>query len=258
MAALPKVEPLGRRGLFVFRRLFANMPSNPLKGPSFYILFLIIAAVGVTFVPAVYADSAFAEKYRAYQAEVRAGKEAFDKKDYQAAIEHYSKAVGMSPFEAMLYFNRGLALYKSEKLKDAEEDFDKTLILDPRMVNALSYQGLCREKLGKEKAAIEDYIIALQQKLDDVSMQNNLAWLYATAKDEEVRDKLKALEHASKASALSKEKNAGVLDTLARVYFINGKVKEAIETEKKAIVLEPNNNEFKKNLAIYERESKKQ
>jgi tetratricopeptide (TPR) repeat protein len=71
-----------------------------------------------------------------------------------------------------------------------------------------------------------------------------------------VRDKLKALEHASKAAALSKEKNAGVLDTLARVYFINGKVNEAIETEKKAILLESENKEFKVNLSLYERDNK--
>jgi cytochrome c-type biogenesis protein CcmH/NrfG len=49
-----------------------------------------------------------------------------------------------------------------------------------------------------------------------------------------------------------------VLDTLARAYFINGKVTEAIEAEKKAIELEPENKEFKENLAFYERESKKQ
>ena len=41
----------------------------------------------------------------------------------------------MSPFEAMEYFNRDLAFYKSGKMKGAEEDIDKTLILDPRMVN---------------------------------------------------------------------------------------------------------------------------
>lgn len=49
-----------------------------------------------------------------------------------------------------------------------------------------------------------------------------------------------------------------MLDTLARAYFINGKVTEAIEAEKKAIELEPENKEFKENLAFYERESKKQ
>jgi hypothetical protein len=49
-----------------------------------------------------------------------------------------------------------------------------------------------------------------------------------------------------------------VLDTLARAYFINGKGIEAIETEKKAIGLEPENKELNNNLALYERESKKQ
>jgi len=202
------------------------------------------------------AGSDFQEQFKAYQAEVNSGKEALDKKEYESAIKHYSKAIGMSPFEAMQYFNRGIALYKSGKLKEAEEDFGKALVLDQRMVKALSYRGLCREKLGKEKAALEDYTRAVQQKPDDVSIQNNIAWLYATAKEEGVRDKLKALEHASRAAALSKEKNAGVFDTLARVYFINGKVKEAIETEKKAIELEQNNKEFKENLTLYEREKK--
>jgi len=222
------------------------------------LLLSLLEASRAVFVPAAYADGEFSARYRAYQAKVRAGKEALDKKDYQSAIEHYSKSIEMSPFEAMLYVNRGIALYQSGKMKEAEKDFDTALVLDPRMVNALSYRGLCREKLGKEKAALEDYTRAVQQNPDDVSIQNNLAWLYATAKDEGVRDKLKALEHASRAAALSKEKNAGVLDTLSRAYFINEKINEAIETEKKAISLEPGNKEFKENLAVYERENKKQ
>jgi len=205
-----------------------------------------------------FAAEDFAATYKAYKEHVQAGSDYLQKGDYQQAITQFSKAIGMSPFEAMLYFNRGMAFYKSGKIKEAEEDFDKALILDPRMVNALSYRGLCREKLGKERAALEDYTKAVQQKPDDVSIQNNLAWLYATAKDEGVRDKLKALEHASRAAALSKEKNAGVLDTLSRAYFVNGKIKEAIETEKKAIALEPENGSFKENLAMYEREVKKQ
>jgi len=224
-----------------------------------YSLSLLLAGVVVCLCSAfARADNAFQEQFKAYQAEVNSGKAALDKKEYESAIKHYSKAIEMSPFEAMQYFNRGIALYKSGKMKEAEEDFGKALILDQRMVNALSYRGLCREKLGKEKAALEDYTRAMQQQPDDVSIQNNLAWLYATGKEGGVRDKLKALEHASRAAALSKEKNAGVLDTLARVYFINGKVIESIETEKKAIDLEPNNKDFKECLAFYERESKKQ
>lgn len=217
-------------------------------------VFLVCALI---FGQTAFAAEDFSATYKAYKGHVQSGSDHLQKGDYQQAITQFTKAIGMSPFGAMLYFNRGLAFYKSGKMKEAEEDFDRALVLDSRMVNALSYRGLCREKLGKERAALEDYTKALQQKPDDVSIQNNLAWLYATAKEEGVRDKLKALEHASRAAALSKEKNAGVLDTLGRAYFINGKVAEAIEAEKKAIELEPENREFKENLAFYEQESRK-
>ena len=51
------------------------------------------------------------------------------------------------------------------------------------------------------------------------------------------RQLLPALEHARKAAQFSNEKNAEILDTLARALFVNGKIKEAEETEKKALGL---------------------
>jgi tetratricopeptide (TPR) repeat protein len=245
------------RGLGLYQKIVELPKVAPTAARIQFLFFVSISAV-VLMSSLAYPNDDLADKFRAYQGAVSAGKTALNKKNYGAAIKHFSDAIEVSPFEALLYFNRGIAFYKSEKMKEAVEDFDKALILDQRMVNALVYRGLCREKLGKERAALEDYTRALQQQPDNVSIQNNLAWLYATAKEEGVRDRLKALEHASKAAALSKEKNAGVLDTLARAYFINGKVKEAMETEKKAIDLEPDNKEFKENLALYERENKKQ
>ena len=108
-------------------------------------------------------------------------------------------------------------------------------------------------KGGEYKEALSDYKSALKLKPKDASIHNNLAWLYATSKDEKFRDKIKALEHAKKAAELSKERNAEILDTLARAYHNNLKVKEAVETQKKAISLEPNNDKFKENLKIYEK-----
>jgi hypothetical protein len=51
------------------------------------------------------------------------------------------------------------------------------------MANSRVYRGLRSEKLGKERPALEDFILALQQQGKDVSIQNNLAWLYVTAKE---------------------------------------------------------------------------
>jgi Flp pilus assembly protein TadD len=101
--------------------------------------------------------------------------------------------------------------------------------------------------------ALNDYTKALELKPNDAGIHNNIAYLYATARNEEFRDKEKALDHARKSAELSHEKNAGILDTLARAYFMNGMVKEAFDIENKALKLEPYNDEFRRRLKEYEK-----
>jgi Flp pilus assembly protein TadD len=180
------------------------------------LLFLEIVS-GVTF---VYADGEFVERYSAYQGYVQSGLASLEKKDYASAITNYSRAIEMSLFEASHYFNRGIAFYRLGKEKEAREDFNKVIILDPKGSSAYVYRGLCRMKGGEYKDALNDYNRALKLNPKDASVHNNLAWLYAIAKDEKFQDKGKALEHARKAAELSNERNAEILDTLARAYFI--------------------------------------
>jgi Flp pilus assembly protein TadD len=205
------------------------------------------------YLSAGYANDDFASRYKAYKDHVQSASSAFQKKDYTTAITHYSKAIEMSPFEINSYYNRGIAYFKSGKEKDAEEDFDKVIVMDPRMSSAYVYRGLCRERLKKHKDALSDYTKALELKPNDAAVHNNIAFLYVSSNDESFRDKVKALEHAKKAAELSKEKNAEILDTLARAYFINGQVEEAIDAENKALKLEPYNDEFKGKLREYEK-----
>ncbi len=198
----------------------------------------------------------FQRQYRQYQGQVRAGYVAIKKKQYAEAIKYYSKAIEVSPFVASHYYYRGLALYRKGNKDKAIEDFHNVIILDPRWRSAYIYRGLCRMKGGEYKGALSDYKSALKMNPKDSGIHNNLAWLYATANDEKFRDKGKALEHAKKAAELSKERNAEILDTLARAYFINGKINEAIATENKALKLKPYNDGFKKNLKIYQKAMK--
>jgi tetratricopeptide (TPR) repeat protein len=198
----------------------------------------------------------FQRQYRQYQGQVRAGKAAINKKEYLKAIDHYSKAIEISPFVASHYYYRGLAWYRKGNKDKAIEDFDRVIILDSGWSSAYIYRGLCRMKGGEYKKALSDYQRALKMNPKDSGVHNNLACLYATAKDEKFQNKGKALEHSKKAAELSKERNAEILDTLARAYFINGKVKEALETESKALKLAPNNEGFKENLKIYQKAMK--
>ncbi|MEW6054838.1 MAG: tetratricopeptide repeat protein [Nitrospirota bacterium] len=211
-------------------------------------LFLLISSS-----TSVQADEEFSEKYKSYQQHIKSASTAFQKKDYPTAIVNYSKAIEMSPFEINNYYNRGIAFFKSGKEKEAEADFEKVIVMDPRMASAYVYRGICRERLGRYKDALSDYAKALELKPNDAAVHNNIAYLYVSANDESFRDKAKSLEHAKKAAELSKEKNAEILDTLARAYFINGMVKEAIEAENKALKLEPYNDEFKNRLKEYDK-----
>ena len=227
---------------------------KPERCGLFFLYSLLVVSLAILCrIPLGLAEDDFTAKYRAYQNAIRDGKASMDRKEFQSAVAHYSAAIGMSPFEASSYCQRGIAFYKLGKYREGITDFDRVIILDPRMSAAYTYRGLCRMHTDEYEEALSDYRKARGFNPKDVSVHNNLALLYATARDEKIQDKLKALEHGVRAAELSNEKNGEVLDTLALVYFVNGKIKEAIEAEQKALKIEPNNEKFKENLRKYEK-----
>lgn len=140
------------------------------------LVFLSVTAVAA-FVTDLHAETVFEGKYRAYQAEVKAAKASLDKKEYQPAVEHYSRAIEMSPFEASHYFNRGIARYKTGKYKEAISDFDNALLLDPRLVESYGYRGLCRERMGEYLEALKDYTVAGWFSLTDTAVSVASEWV---------------------------------------------------------------------------------
>jgi Zn-dependent protease with chaperone function len=70
---------------------------------------------------------------------------------------------------------------------------------------------------------------------DNVHALNNLAWLFATSADKQVRDHEKALELASRALAIARE--PFILDTYAEALFMNNRVAEALTAAKEALAL---------------------
>jgi Zn-dependent protease with chaperone function len=74
---------------------------------------------------------------------------------------------------------------------------------------------------------------SLALKPDNASVLNNLAWLYATCKDERFRDPGRALALAQ--LAISLDASPHVWDTLAESYYINGMYREAVEAGRQAL-----------------------
>ncbi len=84
------------------------------------------------------------------------------------------------------------------------------------------------------RAAANAYEAALDFDASNAQVLNNLAWLYATCEDEQIRNPPRALNLARRAVALEPDA-AHILDTLAESYFINGDRPAAIQYAHKAL-----------------------
>jgi thiol-disulfide isomerase/thioredoxin len=95
-------------------------------------------------------------------------------------------------------------------------------------------------ELGNYAAAwaVADHMVEHAIKTKDASSLNQVAW---TIVDPEAPWKERnldlALRAATKASELTGDKDPSILDTLARVYFLKGDAKKALELQKKAVEL---------------------
>lgn len=88
---------------------------------------------------------------------------------------------------------------------------------------------------------------------DNAMLQNQLAWDIATRAGLEERDLNLAEKIATRANVAAKSENAAILDTLARVQFMNGKKDKAVATQKKAVELADDNSkeQFQGSLDSY-------
>lgn len=87
--------------------------------------------------------------------------------------------------------------------------------------------------------------------LGDVPAMNNLAFLLATATDPKVRNPQEAVAVAQEAVEVEPH-NPVYLDTLATAYFETGHIDKAVETERRALALKPDDPSYEKALEKYE------
>jgi Zn-dependent protease with chaperone function len=88
------------------------------------------------------------------------------------------------------------------------------------------------------------YEKALELRLNDPYVLNNLAWFYATCEDETLRRPERALSLAKLAAEI--ETSSQIYDTLAESYFVNGMYAEAIEVGEQALKLAKDNRSYYK------------
>lgn len=128
---------------------------------------------------------------------------------------------------------------------------DLERILDKKKTNsskdALYYRIIGNHYTGREmpKKAIRAYEKALHLNPDLPDTLNNLAWLLVTIDDPSVQDPVRALTLAQHAIQIKQAPH--IWDTLAECLYRNGRFAEAVEAEKKALAMNPDDRDTYQN-----------
>lgn len=110
---------------------------------------------------------------------------------------------------------------------EAEQLFERILRLSPDFAPALYALGHVRLLQGQEASATMLYRKAIEMQPDWTDPMNNLAWVLATARDDDVRDGSEAVRWAEKANTLTRHERREYLNTLAAAYAEAGRFEDA-------------------------------
>ena len=90
------------------------------------------------------------------------GNAALQRKDYQAAIDAYTKALEISPLNPIYLSNRAAAYSANSQHEYARNDAELATATDPKYTKAWSRLGLARYALGDAQGSMEAYASGIE------------------------------------------------------------------------------------------------
>jgi tetratricopeptide (TPR) repeat protein len=143
------------------------------------------------------------------------------------ALAEYESLAEAHPRNARIFVRLG-ALYHEDGQDDRAVDFlNRALAIESDSWEAHSTLAYVQLSRGRLAEAIREGEAAIRHNDADVQAYNNLAWIYATAKDERLRDLPRAVAYAEKAVKSTRCRQHDYLDTLAEAYRRSGRSAEA-------------------------------
>jgi tetratricopeptide (TPR) repeat protein len=187
------------------------------------------------------------------------GDDYFFQKDYNKAVEYYTKAIKLEPDNAEYYFSRGVSYYELKKHEKAIDDYTKAIELE--LDNALYYnnRGVSYLELKQYEKAIEDISKAIELDPNNAKYYYNRGESYNWLNEYE-----KAIADNTKAIELEAD-NALYYNGRGASYNWLNEYEKALADHTKAIELAPKNalfysergndydwhNEYEKAIADY-------
>lgn len=124
------------------------------------------------------------------------GYECGERKDYDCAIENYTKAIELNSLDASAYINRGIAYSNKGNNDLAIIDLNEAIELDPRNVGSYISRGAAYVITGKRDEAIKDFTKAIELNPQSADAYNGRAAAYFLKRKyhEAIKDYTKAIE----------------------------------------------------------------
>ena len=158
-------------------------------------------------------------------------------KNYEKAIAVYSQIIENDKLGGIsnILYSRGISYEQNKDWKKAEQDFKRSLDLnpnDPYVINYLAYSWLDR-KINVNKA-LELLKKAVELEPSDGYIRDSLGWAYFLSKKFE-----ESVYHLEKAVVMLPN-DATLNDHLGDAYWMSNRKSEALSQWKKVLVLDPN------------------
>ena len=122
-----------------------------------------------------------------------------------------------------------------------------------KSLNASLYRMTIFERAGRVEEATKIRGAVIEEAWGNSQLLNQIAWNTARAGKGNDTDLQLALKAGTRASELKENKDAAILDTVARVYYVMGDLDSAIAWQEKAVE-NGGNAEIKATLAKYQKE----
>lgn len=148
------------------------------------------------------------------------------RKNYDKAINYYSKAIKLNPQNDSYYVARAITYGFQSKLKEAIDDANKAIEINPKNGPAYSILAVNYGPFGFQKEAIAYYDKAEQY---DNLLQDNLFIERANLKTQ-IKDYDGAINDYKKAINLLKQNKGN--QNLAKIEFFNSQIKDLEQAKK--------------------------
>jgi tetratricopeptide (TPR) repeat protein len=145
------------------------------------------------------------------------------------ALAEYSMLAAKFPDNARIYVRLGALYHEDDQDDRAVEFLQRAIALKADEWEAYSTLAYVELSRRNDRSAIDAGETAIRHNDADAQAFNNLAWIYATTRNEQIRDLAKAETYAKKAVTFTRCRQKDYLDTLAEVYRRSGRVEQSAD-----------------------------